>query len=91
MDNARIARREVLRGLDPARAVGDLHELGQLRDPSGERNRVARERPREALPVPTFVRRTDRVEYRLRETELSREELCQLRVPLDHPVHLAAT
>ena len=51
--------RELLRGLDSADAVRDLDELGDLRDPGGERDLLALELARPAASVPALVRRAD--------------------------------
>ena len=56
--------------LHPADAVRDLDVLRELREPRGDRHRLARELARPAAPVPLLVGPADRLAHLGRQLEL---------------------
>src|SRR5258707_13708898 len=76
-------------GVHASRPVCNLEKLRQLRDPSGDRDGLARRFSRPAPPVPTLVGPAHRVEYRYRQAELLPQRPRQAGVLSDHVVDLA--
>jgi hypothetical protein len=67
--------------------MGDLDELGDLRDARDQRNGFAGAPPRPAASVPLFIRRVEAVQHLLGQAELLREGAGEVGMRGD--VHLA--
>jgi hypothetical protein len=80
--------RQAQRGVDAADAVGNLDELGELRQPGGERDAVLRQAAGPPLSVPLFVRSHDRFRHCSGQPEPLGQRSRDRRVPSDHPVEV---
>lgn len=69
--------------------VGDLDELGELAQPSRDRDLLGPQPTRPALAVPSFIRRRDGVAYLVGQAEFLGEASGEFGVPADHVVDLA--
>jgi hypothetical protein len=80
---------ELRRRRHATEAVGDLDELGELREPGGDRHVGALDRARPSASVPLLVRSAERREHLGRQPELLSEGARHRGVLAHHVVHLA--
>ena len=76
---------------DAADAVGDLDELGQLRDPRRDRHLLALQLARPSAPVPLLVRAAERGADLVRQPELLGQRARHRSVAAHDVAHLAVT
>ncbi len=77
-----------LGAVDTRYAMRHLDELRELREPRGDRHRVALDRARPTAAIPPLVRRAEGIEDRIGKPDLLPERPRALGVVLDHAVNL---
>ena len=85
---AAALHRDRRRRVDPADPVRDLDELRELCQPRGDRDRVALQLARPAVPVPLLVCRAESIGHVVGEPELLGERARHRGVLRDHPVQV---